>query len=75
VPAWYDESDFPVVYATELEAEREVADDLMERLQQFLDGHREFADAISIDDFILPAKVWSDGSISIADGSTFGKRS
>jgi hypothetical protein len=75
VPAWYDESNFPVIYATELEAQREIADDLMERLQQFLKAEREFDDAINVDDFILPVDVWPDGSISMEDGSTFGKRS
>jgi len=75
VPAWYDESNFPVIYATELEAQREIADDLMEHLRQFLAGEREFDDAINTDDFILPVDVWPDGSISIEDGSTFGKRS
>lgn len=75
VPAWYDESNFPVVYTTELDAQREIADDLMEHLQQFLVGEREFDDAISVDDFILPVDVWPDGSISTEDGSTFGKRS
>jgi hypothetical protein len=63
-----------VVYATELEAQREIADDLIEHLQQFLDGERAFDDAISVDDFILPVDVWPDGSISTEDGSTFGKR-
>jgi hypothetical protein len=75
VPAWYEETNLPVVYATELEAQREIADDLMERLQQFLNGERAFDDAISTDDLILPVDVWPDGSISTEDGSIFGKRS
>lgn len=75
VPAWYDETNFPVVYATELEAQREIADDLMEHLRQFLAGERDFDDAIATNDLILPVDVWPDGSISIEDGSTFGKRS
>jgi len=75
VPAWYDETNFPAVYATELEAQREIAEDLMECLRQFLDGDREFYDAIEIQDFILPVDHLPDGSISIADGSTFGERS
>lgn len=74
VPLWYDHNNYPVVYATEIEAQREIADDLMERLQQFLDGEREFDDAITVEDFILPIDVWPDGSISIEDGRTFGKR-
>lgn len=75
VPAWYDETNFPVIYATELEAQHEIADALMEHLQQFLGGERDFEEAISVDDFILPVDVWPDGSISIEDGSIFGRRS
>lgn len=72
---WYDESNLPVIYATELEAQREIADDLMERLRQFMEGEREFDDAITVEDFILPVDVWPNGSISTEDGSIFGKRS
>ncbi len=75
VPAWYDESNYPLVYTTELEAQREIADELMEHLQQFMAGEREFADAIAVEDIIMPVDVWPDGSISIENGSTFGKRS
>ena len=75
VPAWYGEGDLPVVYSTEREAQLEIVDSLMENLRQFRDGEREFDDAISVDDFILPVDVWSDGSVTIEDGSTFGKRS
>ncbi|MBP6863854.1 MAG: hypothetical protein KBC32_01150 [Candidatus Didemnitutus sp.] len=75
IPAWHDERNLPVVYATELEAQREIADTLMERLQQFLDGEREFEDSISADDFILPVDVWPDGSISTEEGLIFGRRS
>lgn len=75
IPAWHDERNLPVVYATELEAQREIADTLMERLQQFLDGEREFEDSISADDFILPIDVWPDGSISTEEGLIFGRRS
>lgn len=75
VPAWHDENNLPVVYATELDAQREIADDLMEHLRQFLDGEREFDDAITVDDTILPVDVWPDGSITTEDGQVFGKRS
>ncbi|MBI5423633.1 MAG: hypothetical protein HZA32_06060 [Opitutae bacterium] len=75
MPAWYNESDLPIIYDTEVDAQREIADTLMEQLRQFLAGEREFNDAIAIDDFILPVDVWPDGSISTEDGSTFGRRS
>lgn len=74
VPTWHDESNLPVIYATELEAQRDIAEDLMEQLRQFLDGSREFDDAITTEDFILPVQVWPDGSISTEDGRTFRKR-
>ena len=75
VPAWYDETDYPVVYETELEAQREIADHQLTLLKQFLDGERDFDDATTIEDFILPIDVWPDGSISLEDGTLFGKRS
>ena len=74
VPLWFDQNSYPVVYSTETEAQREIADDLIERLQQFLDNQRDFDDAITIEEFILPVDVWPDGRISIEDGRTFGKR-
>jgi hypothetical protein len=75
VPAWYDERNYPVVYTTEIDAQREIAADLIEHLRQFLDGAREFDDAITVEDFILPVNVWPDGSVSTEDGRTFGRRS
>jgi len=74
IPAWYDEDNLPVVFATENEAQREIVDDLIERLRRFLDGECEFDEALCLDDFVLPVDVWPDGSISIEDGSVFGKR-
>jgi hypothetical protein len=75
VPAWYSETSYPVVYATQLEAQREIAEHQLTLIQQFLRGEREFDDAMTVEDFILPVDVWPDGSISIEDGSVFGKQS
>lgn len=75
IPAWYDENELPVTYSTELEAQREIADHQITLLGQFLAGERDFDDAITPDDFILPVTIWPDGSISIEDGRRFGKRS
>lgn len=74
IPAWYDDSGYPVVYSTELEAQKEIADDLIIQLQQFMRGERDFDDAVAIEDFIRPVDVWADGSISTEDGQVFGKR-
>lgn len=73
MPAYYDETANPVVFPTEIEAQREIADDLMEHVRQFLAGEREFEDAITTDDFILPVDVWLDGSISTEEGWIYGK--
>ena len=72
MPACY-ETDYPVVFATELEAQREIADHQLTRIQQFLDGERDFDDAMTTDEFVLPVKVWPDGSISTEDGKKYGK--
>ena len=56
---WGDNA--PVVYATEHEAQREIADPQMLRLQQFLDG--EFEDAIAIQEYVVPVRVAPGGRI------------
>ena len=73
MPACY-EDDHPVVFATELEAQREIADNQLIRIQQFLDGERDFDDAIVTDEFVLPVDVLPDGSISVESGRSYGKQ-
>jgi len=73
MPACY-EDDNPVVFATELDAQREIADNQLIRIQQFLDGERDYSDAITTDEFVLPVDVWLDGSISIEGGRVYGKQ-
>jgi hypothetical protein len=75
VPAWHDETGYPVVYKTELEAQREIADHHLTLIEEFLAGERDFDDAMTVEDIILPVDVWPDGSISIEDGTRFGKQS
>ena len=75
VPAWYDaESGLPVVYATEVEAQREIAEFMIAALQQFLAGEREFDDATFTEDFVLPVEVHVDGTIYLEDGRGFGRQ-
>jgi len=73
MPGCYDGTNYPVVFETELEAQREIADNQLTRIQEFLDGEREYEDAITTEEFVLPVDVWPDGRISIEDGSVFGK--
>lgn len=74
VAAWRDENGFPVTYATQREAEVEIAEMLIEHLRQFIAGERDFDDALTTGDFILPVEVWPDGTIQTADGRRFGKQ-
>jgi len=73
MPACYEE-DHPVVFATEVEAQREIADNQLIRIQQFLDGQRDFDDAINTDEFVLPVDVWPNGNISTEGGRLYGKQ-
>src|SRR5665213_903195 len=72
VPAWHDEDLMPVVYPTVEAAQREIADDVMEHLRQFLVGERDFDDAMTVEDYILPVDVLPDGSILDEDENCFG---
>jgi hypothetical protein len=74
IPAWHDEKDMPVVYPTVEAAQREIADDVMEKLHQFLEGERDFEDAMTVEDYILPVDVLPDGSILDEDDNCFGKK-
>jgi hypothetical protein len=74
IPAWHDENLMPVVYPTLEAAQREIADDVMEKLRQFLDGQRDFDDAMTVEDYILPVDVLADGSILDENGNCFGRK-
>ena len=74
IPAWHDEKGLPVVYPTVEAAQREIADDVMEKLRQFLAGERDFEDAMTVEDYILPVDVLPDSSILDEDDNCFGKK-
>jgi hypothetical protein len=66
------EGDRYVVFETELEAQKEIADYQITRLQQFLDGEREFEDAMTVEEYVVPVTVHSDGVITDESGNCFG---
>jgi hypothetical protein len=74
VPSVYDESSALCVFATRVEAEREMADNIITRLQQFIDGERDFDDAVTLEEYIVEVDVLPDGSIVDADGNCFHSR-
>jgi hypothetical protein len=55
-----------------LEAQKEIVDNQMTRLRQFLNGEREFEDAMTVEEYIVPVSVHSDGVIVDEDGNCFG---
>jgi hypothetical protein len=63
------DDDHVVVFATRREAELEIIDFLQTRLQQFIDGERDFDDAITVEEYILPVEVLPDGTIVTEDGA------
>ena len=71
VPVVSDENGY-VVFATELEAQREIVDYLQIHLKQFLDGERDFEDAITVEEYVVPVTVHPDGTITDEDGRCFG---
>ena len=73
VPVVSDDNGY-VVFATELEAQKEIADNAMIRLRQFLDGERDFDDAITVEEYVVPVTVHPDGIITDEAGNCFGPK-
>ncbi len=61
-----------VVFETELEAQKEIVDGALIRLQEFLDGERDFDDAITVEEYVVPVKIDLNGKITDEDGRQFG---
>jgi len=73
VPVVCDQNGY-IIFETELEAQREIVDNLLIHLQQFLDGQREYGDAIAVEEYIVPVTVHADGTITDEVGRCFGPR-
>jgi hypothetical protein len=73
VPTVSDKNGY-CVFETELEAQKEIVDSLMIRLQQFLDGERDYEDSITVEEYVVPVSVHPDGVITDADGNCFGPK-
>ncbi len=59
------------VFSTEREAQLEIVDLMMTRLQEFINGEREFDDAVTLEDYVVDVEVYPDGVIVDADGNVF----
>lgn len=70
-----DGEGWPCVFPNEREAQLEIIDSLMIRLKQFIDGERDYEDAISIEEYAVAVTVLPDGSVVDELGRKFGKES
>lgn len=59
------------VFATEREAQLKIVDFMMTRLQEFIDGERDFEDAVALEEYVVAVDVLEDGTIVDADGNGF----
>lgn len=73
VPVVSDDDGY-VVFETELEAQKEIVDNQMTRLQQFLDGERDYEDAMTVEEYVVPVTVHPDGTITDETGNCFGPK-
>lgn len=71
VPTVSDDERY-VVFESEREAQREIADFMMTRVQQFMDGERDFEDATMVEEYVVPVNVGIDGTITDGNGKCFG---
>jgi hypothetical protein len=67
-----NESKVPCVFSTEREAQLEIVDAMSIRLQQFIDGERDFEDAVTMEEYVVEVEVRPDGSIVDVTGNSFG---
>ena len=51
----------PYLYTTIQEAQRDIAESALLRLQEFLDGQRDFEDAIEVEEFIIEVTKTPEG--------------
>ena len=64
VPLERNEHGNPVTYATRIDAEREIAEIVRDRIDEFLSGGRDFEDAVSVPEFVEAVQLRADGSIA-----------
>ncbi len=62
---------FYVVFATEREAQLDIADFMMTRLQEFIDGERDFDDATTTEEHVVAVTVHPDGTFTTENGAVF----
>jgi hypothetical protein len=62
------------IFDTEREAQLEIADFMMTRLREFMDGERDFMDATTTEEYVVAVTVHPDGTITDENGRRFGSQ-
>ena len=52
-----------LLFSTEREAQIEIADRMMTKLEEFINGERDFDDALALDEYVLEVVRRDDGKI------------
>ena len=71
IPAWKGDDGEYLLYRTAREAEREIADDVVEKLMQVLDGDRELEDALTREEYVEPVILRPDGTFTDIAGTEY----
>jgi hypothetical protein len=66
-----DDKNQPVAYATERDAQLEIADVAIDRIRQFISGERDYDDAITVEEYVEAVDLHPDGSITDEYGNTY----
>ena len=74
VPVLTGDGDHYVVFKSEAEAQKEIVEHTLLRLRQFLAGERDYQDAITVEEYVVPVTVDPDGSFTDEDGNIFGPK-
>jgi hypothetical protein len=63
VPSVRDGLGKPYLFSTEVEAQKEIVENAIQRLREFLDGERDFDDAMTVEEYVVPVDVHNDGTV------------
>lgn len=70
-----DDKNQPVSYATERDAQLEIADVTIDRIRQFIAGERDYDDAMTVEEYVEAVDLHPDGSITDEYGNTYPNES
>ncbi len=69
----HDGNELPVIFSSEREAQLEIMDFHMIRVHEFIDGERDYDDAIEIEEYVMPVAILPDGVVVDEYGRKYGK--